>query len=72
MKKSNTKKSVQIETNRSTNMIPSEKPAVILENNLIELLEIVKLLQKILRTETLKLERMLRERIMDRDRDGRL
>jgi hypothetical protein len=52
-------------------MIPSEKHDGILKTNLIKQLEIVKLLQEILRTETLKLERMLIERIVDMKRKRR-
>ena len=56
MPKSNTQQSVQIKTDRSANMIPSDSPAEILENNLSEQLDIVKLLKEILRMETLKTE----------------
>ena len=66
------KKSVEIKTNESANMIPTEESAEILENNLAEQLKIVRLLQEILRMETLKLERMRRERLLDKEGEGKL
>ena len=62
MQKSSNKKLVQIQTNGSANMIPTEGSAEILENNLTEQLQIVRLLQERLRMETLKLERMTRKK----------
>ena len=67
MQKSSNKKSVQIQTMGSTIMIPPEESA---ENNLSEQLKIVRLWKEILRMETLKLERMTRERLFDRQEEG--
>ena len=53
-------------------MIPNEESAEILENNLTEQLKIVRLLQEILRMETLQLERMMREGFLDRKGEGKL
>ena len=53
-------------------MIPPEESAEILENNLTEQLQIVRLLQEILRMETIELERMTRERFLDREGEGKL
>ena len=72
MPKSSNKKSVQIKTNGSENMTPSEESSEILENNLTEQLKIVRLLQEILRMETLQLERMLMERFFEREEEGKL
>ena len=72
MQKSSNKKLVQIQTKRSANMIPPEESAEILENNLTEQLKIVRLLQEILRMETLQLERMMRERFSDKKEEGKL
>ena len=72
MQKLMNKKSVEIKTNESANMIPTEKSTEILENNLAEQLKIVRLLQEILRMETLKLERMRRERLLDKEGEGKL
>ena len=66
------KKSVEIKTNESANMIPTEESAEILETNFAEQLKIVRLLQEILRMETLKLERMRRERFVDKEGEGKL
>ena len=70
MQKSSNKKLVQIQTKGSANMIPPEESAEILENNLTEQLQIVRLLQEILRMETLKLQRMTSERLFDRQEEG--
>ena len=53
-------------------MIPTEESAEILETNLAEQLKIVRLLQEILRMETFKLERMRRERFVDKEGEGKL
>ena len=52
-------------------MIPSEKSEEMNEKNLREQLKIVRLLQEILQLETLKLKRMMRERLLDRGKGGR-
>ena len=49
--------------NQIANVIPSEESAEILENNLSEQLQIV-------RMETLKLKRMLREKLKDKEGEG--
>ena len=72
MQKLRNKKSVEIKTKGSANMIPTEESAEILETNLAEQLKIVRLLQEILRMETLKLERMRRERFVDKEGEGKL
>ena len=69
MQKLSNKKSVQIQTIGSTIMIPPEESA---ENNLSEQLKIVRLWKEILRIETLKLERMMRERFSDKKEEGKL
>ena len=67
MQKLSNNNSVQIQTMGSTIMIPPEESA---ENNLSEQLKIVRLWKEILRMETLKLKRMLRERLLDREKEG--
>ena len=62
MQKSSNKKLEQFQTKGSANMIPPEESAEILESNLTEQLQIVRLLEEILRMETLKLERMMRKK----------
>ena len=68
MQKSRTKNSVENKTVRSA--IPSEESAQILETNMSDQIQIVRLLQEILMMETLKLKRMLRER-EDKGRFGK-
>ena len=69
MQKSGTEKFVE---KRSANLIPSEASAEILGNNLSDQIEIVRLLEEILRMETLTLKGMLKKRFMDRKEEGRL
>ena len=69
MQKLSNEKSLQIQTMGSTIMIPPEDSA---ENNLSEQLKIVRLWKEILRMETLKLERMMRERFSDKKEEGKL
>ena len=68
MQKSRSEKSVENKTVRSANVIPSEESAELLENNLSDQIKIVRLLQGVLKMETLKLKRMLRERLLDREK----
>ena len=71
MQKSSTEKSVENKTVRSANVIPSEESAELLENNLSDQIKIVRLLQEVLKMETLKLKRMLKERLLDSKEEGR-
>ena len=53
-------------------MIPPEESAEILEKNLSEQLQIVRLLQEILRMETLKVDIMMRESFIDTKEEAKV